>query len=54
MTVDDYVNTVTKRNIAGDLGNFKMPDNKWLYNRVLGGRKGMGGKKESWVVAIEK
>lgn len=25
-----------------------------MYNRIIGGRKGMGGKKESWVVAIEK
>jgi len=54
LTVDEFVGTITKRNNQGALGNFKMPDNAWLYKNVKGGRKGMGGKKESWVVAIEK
>ena len=54
LSIDDYVGIVTKRNVQGDLGNFKMPDNKWLFKNIKGGRKGMGGKKESWVLTIEK
>ena len=55
LTVDEFVGTVLNRNNKGAMGDFKMPDNYWLYKKSPLGAKGMGErKKETWVVAIEK
>ena len=54
MTIDDYVKTITKKGKMGNVTDYKLPDNQWMYKNIIGGQKGMGGKKESWVISLEK